>query len=173
MSIDVERLRSSAVIATRVKYDPGAADEISAALTSLLADVFALYLRSKRYFIGTCRSDTLNGLDERHHLCCDTVDLNGTPTMLSHILKWALGDLTLVGSSYVGLVVTGVLARLTERISKAVYLDAVVPSDGQALIDLAKPDVLQLQKQYRSIGGGRLARMLVCASCPRAGRCIV
>lgn len=77
MSIDVQRLRSSAVIATWVKCDPGAADEISAALTSLLADVFALYLRVKRYFIGTCRGDTLNGLGERHHLCCDTIDLDG------------------------------------------------------------------------------------------------
>ena len=49
MSTAVDRRSSPAVIATWVDFDPGAADEISGALTNLLADVFALYLKTKGF----------------------------------------------------------------------------------------------------------------------------
>src|SRR5690242_12206018 len=49
MSTALDRRSSPAVIATWVDFDPGAADEISAALTNLLADVFALYLKTKGF----------------------------------------------------------------------------------------------------------------------------
>ena len=49
MSTAVDRRSSPAVIATWVEFDPGAADEISGALTNLLADVFVLYLKTKGF----------------------------------------------------------------------------------------------------------------------------
>jgi starvation-inducible DNA-binding protein len=49
MSTAVDRRSSPGVIATWVDFDPGAADEISGALTNLLADVFALYLKTKGF----------------------------------------------------------------------------------------------------------------------------
>ena len=50
MSTAVERRSSPMVLATRVDFDLGAADEISSALTNLLADVFALYLKTKSFY---------------------------------------------------------------------------------------------------------------------------
>ena len=49
MNTAIERRSSPAVIATWVGFDPAAADNISAALTNLLADVFVLYLKTKGF----------------------------------------------------------------------------------------------------------------------------
>jgi pimeloyl-ACP methyl ester carboxylesterase len=48
-----------------------------------------------------------------------------------------LGGVDLVGRSYGGMVVTGVLARIPQRISSVSWLDAFVPSDGESLADLS------------------------------------
>jgi pimeloyl-ACP methyl ester carboxylesterase len=91
----------------------------------------------------TATAPTLTGLGERRHICNDSTDLEWhIDDVVSHIEMEDLRNITLVGWSYGGMVITGVLARLPERISKVVYLDAFVPSDGQALIDFALPDVL-------------------------------
>ncbi len=38
------------------------------------------------------------------------------------------------------MVVTGVLARIPERIKELIYLDAFMPEDGRALVDYLTPD---------------------------------
>jgi pimeloyl-ACP methyl ester carboxylesterase len=58
-----------------------------------------------------------------------------------------LYDVILVGYSYSGMVATGVAERIPERISKLVYLDAFVPQDGQALMDMLDPAVAAARKQ--------------------------
>lgn len=45
-----------------------------------------------------------------------------------------LSNVILVGHSYGGIVISGVLGRNTGRVAKAVYLDAVVIEDGQSLV---------------------------------------
>jgi pimeloyl-ACP methyl ester carboxylesterase len=83
---------------------------------------------------------TLSGLDERSYFACDTIDLKWhIEDVISHIVVEDLRNVTLIGWSYAGMVITGALAQLPDRISKVVYLDAFVPSDGQALIDFAAP----------------------------------
>lgn len=52
-----------------------------------------------------------------------------------------LRRVVLVGWSYGGMVVTDVLARMTERIAAVIYLDAFVPSRGSAVVDYAGPAV--------------------------------
>jgi len=47
-----------------------------------------------------------------------------------------LSDLVLVGHSYGGMVVTGVADAVPEKIASLVYLDAFVPENGQALLDI-------------------------------------
>jgi pimeloyl-ACP methyl ester carboxylesterase len=95
---------------------------------------------------------TLSGLGERSYFASDTIDLKWhIEDVVSHIVMEDLRNITLVGWSYAGMVITGVLAQLPDRISKVVYLDAFVPSDGQALIDYATPDALavyDLHKKY-------------------------
>jgi pimeloyl-ACP methyl ester carboxylesterase len=46
-----------------------------------------------------------------------------------------LRQVTLVGHSYGGMVITGVAARAAGRIGQLVYLDAFVPEAGKALLD--------------------------------------
>jgi pimeloyl-ACP methyl ester carboxylesterase len=47
-----------------------------------------------------------------------------------------LRDVILVGHSYGGMVITGVAARMPDRISRLVYVDAALPDPGQSLFDL-------------------------------------
>jgi len=47
-----------------------------------------------------------------------------------------LQDFVLVGHSYGGMVITGAAGRLGTRISHLVYLDALVPEDGEAARDI-------------------------------------
>lgn len=50
-----------------------------------------------------------------------------------------LKDVVLVGHSYSGMVVTGAADRTRRRVGHLVYLDAMVPSDGERAIDIAGP----------------------------------
>ena len=43
----------------------------------------------------------------------------------------------LLGFSYGGMVVTGALEHIADRVRELVYLDAFVPNDGQAVADIA------------------------------------
>ncbi len=52
------------------------------------------------------------------------------------IAAHALRDITLVGHSYGGMVITGVASLIPETIRRLVYLDAAVPEPGQSLFDL-------------------------------------
>ncbi len=47
-------------------------------------------------------------------------------------------DLVLVGHSYGGIVITGVAARMPERISRMAYVDAALPLPGESLFDIIK-----------------------------------
>lgn len=66
-----------------------------------------------------------------------------------------LHDVTLVGHSYGGMIVTGVAERAGPRIGRLVYVDAFVPSDGQAAMELL-PESIQtaFREQARAEGNG-------------------
>jgi pimeloyl-ACP methyl ester carboxylesterase len=84
---------------------------------------------------------TLTGLGERRHIGNGSADLDThVEDVVAHIEMEGLRDVTLVGWSYGGMVVTGVLARIPERIKELVYLDAFMPKDGRALVDYITPD---------------------------------
>jgi pimeloyl-ACP methyl ester carboxylesterase len=93
---------------------------------------------------------TLTGLGERQHLATSCVDLEThVEDVVAHIEMENLRGITLVGWSYGGMVVTGVLARIPERIKELVYLDAFVPEDGEALADYWLPEVKEVMDTYR------------------------
>ena len=56
--------------------------------------------------------------------------------VISHIKKKNLSDIILVGHSMSGIIISRVAEEMPERIRHLVYLAAVVPRDGDALIDL-------------------------------------
>ena len=79
----------------------------------------------------------LTGLGEREHLNSVDIDLQThIDDVVNLILFEDLHDVVLTGHSYGGMVVTGVMDRIPERIRHVVFLDAAVPQDGQSLWDL-------------------------------------
>ncbi len=80
---------------------------------------------------------TLTGLGERVHLASPNVDLETHITdVVNTILFEDLHDIVLVGHSYGGMVITGVMDRVPDRIRHVIFLDAAVPDDGMSLYDL-------------------------------------
>ena len=81
---------------------------------------------------------TLTGVAERAHLLAGAVNLDTHITdVLAAVEAYApKDDLVLVGHSYGGMVITGVADRIRERITSMVFVDAVVPQDGEACWDI-------------------------------------
>jgi pimeloyl-ACP methyl ester carboxylesterase len=79
---------------------------------------------------------TLTGLGERMHLNSADIDLQThINDVVNLILFEDLHDVVLTGHSYGGMVLTGVMDRIPERIKHVVFLDAAVPGDGMSLWD--------------------------------------
>ena len=80
---------------------------------------------------------SLTGLGERRHLFSGAVNLTTHIDDVAGLIEAEdLSDIVLCGHSYGGMVITGVADRLPDRISAMAYLDAFVPEDGQALVDI-------------------------------------
>ncbi len=99
---------------------------------------------------------TLTGLGQRVHLAHPDVDLDTHITDICNVIEFEqLLDVILVGHSYAGMVITGVAERVPERLSQLVYLDAVVPHDGQSAADLLGPELAaQLVQLTEEVGEG-------------------
>jgi pimeloyl-ACP methyl ester carboxylesterase len=79
---------------------------------------------------------TATGLGDRVHLADPTIDLDTHITDVANVLTFEeLTDVTLVGWSYGGMIITGVAERVPERLARLVYLDANVPADGENSYD--------------------------------------
>jgi len=97
----------------------------------------AAALRAKGHTVTT---PTLTGLGERKDNAAAGYDLEThVQDIVDHIEMENLKDIHLVGWSYGGVVVTGALARIAERVKSVIYLDAFVPDDGQSLFDYVEP----------------------------------
>jgi pimeloyl-ACP methyl ester carboxylesterase len=81
---------------------------------------------------------SLTGIGERLHLTTPQVTLTThVQDLVNHVLYEDHCDIVLVGYSYGGMVITGSLLHIAERVSHLVYLDAFVPGDGDSLQSLA------------------------------------
>jgi len=88
---------------------------------------------------------TLSGVGELAHLSSHSINLSThVQDVVSVIESDDLTDVILCGHSYGGMVITGVAGQVGERIRTLLYLDAVVPEDGQSAFDIAGPDITQL-----------------------------
>jgi pimeloyl-ACP methyl ester carboxylesterase len=81
----------------------------------------------------------LTGQGDRVHLARPDIGLTThIDDVVNTILYEDLHDIILVGHSYGGMVVTGVADRVPDRIKRLVYLDAMVPNDGESVSTIMK-----------------------------------
>ena len=87
---------------------------------------------------------TLTGMGERAHLN-DRLDpaqitLDVHIQDIVQLMRYeGLEDVVLVGHAYAGMVITGVSEVCPERIAHMVYLNGVIPSDGESMADQLIP----------------------------------
>ena len=80
---------------------------------------------------------TLTGQGEKCHLASPEVELETHIQDVVNAIVWEkLDNVVLVGHSYGGIVVTGAADRVADRIKRLVYLDAIVPNDGECVNDV-------------------------------------
>jgi len=81
---------------------------------------------------------SLTGIGERVHLASPQVDLSThIQDVVNAILYEDLSDIVLLGFSYGGMVVTGALEHIGDRVRHLVYLDAFVPGDGDSVTTMS------------------------------------
>lgn len=90
----------------------------------------------------TVFTPTFTGLSDRAHVLTPAVGLH---THVEDVVRLIdaedLHDVVLVGHSYAGMVVSQVAATIPQRLAHRVHLDAFVPRDGEAAIDLLPEQV--------------------------------
>ena len=93
---------------------------------------------------------TLTGLGERSHVGNDIAGL-GThiEDVVAHLEMEDLKNVTVVGWSYSGMVVTGALGRLLTRVESVIYLDAFVPENGKAFVDYMNANVRKMMEGFK------------------------
>ena len=80
---------------------------------------------------------SLTGTGERSHLAGPHVDLQLHMRDVQNTIFYDdLDDFVLLGFSYGGMVVTGLLDTIGDKVRHLVYLDALVPGDGQSAADV-------------------------------------
>ena len=96
------------------------------------------YLGGK-YWDGTVSALTAHN----HHVFAPTLKDEHSSNLTGHIEQICtlitennLKEVILVGHSYGGMVITGVAARMRDRIRRLVYIDAALPDPGQSLYDI-------------------------------------
>ena len=99
---------------------------------------------------------TLSGLADCAHVLSPDLGLETHITDIAGLLAYEdLRDVILVGHSYGGMVITGAADRAIERVQRLVYLDAAIPEDGEALVDVS-PGLLKLAGDTRVVNGVQL-----------------
>ncbi len=98
---------------------------------------------------------TLTGLAERASLLTPDVGLDThIQDVVGLLQEKDLDGVILVGHSYGGMVITGVVDAVPERIAHLVYLDTFVPRDGESMADISPMTIRLLSKQAQGHGDG-------------------
>jgi pimeloyl-ACP methyl ester carboxylesterase len=99
---------------------------------------------------------SLTGCGDRVHLATPEVGLTTHVTDVVNLLEYEdLRDVVLLGHSYGGMVISGVAERVPERIGHLVFHDAIVPRDGECLLDHQSAEQRRaMEEQVRARGDG-------------------
>ena len=96
---------------------------------------------------------SLTGVGERVHLAGPHVDLDTHITDVVNVLFYEdLTEVVLVGWSYGGMIVTGVVDRVPERVAQLIYFDADVPRDGDTSSPPSVHDAKRAQAEVHGDG---------------------
>ena len=87
---------------------------------------------------------TLTGMGERAHLSDrlnpSEITLDVHIQDIVQLMRYeGLEDVVLVGHAYAGMVITGVAEVCPERIAHMVYVNGVIPADGESMVDQLIP----------------------------------
>ena len=83
----------------------------------------------------------LSGLGtDQHHLSPD-ITLQQHISDVSLALSKVPDRVILVGHSYAGMIISGVVEANADRVQRLVFLDAFIPEDGQSVLDLLPPEI--------------------------------
>ena len=102
----------------------------------------------------------LTGLENDSNLLSPAISLKTHIEDVTRVLTQEdLQNVTLVGHSYAGMIISGVAERVLHRLNRLVYVDAFVPSNGQSALDLLPEPVVQMfRQQADNAGDGWLLR---------------
>jgi pimeloyl-ACP methyl ester carboxylesterase len=80
---------------------------------------------------------TLTGYGDKVHLAGPEVGLDAHVADVVRVIRENdLAEVILVGHSYAGLVISSVANQVSDRVAHLVYLDAMVPEDGESAVDV-------------------------------------
>lgn len=100
---------------------------------------------------------SLTGHGEKAHLLGPEVGLDThTDDIVDLITGQDLTDVILVGHSYAGLVISAAANRVPDRIAGLVYLDAMVPVDGESAVDVMPVTQLLIDQAAAAGTGWRI-----------------
>jgi pimeloyl-ACP methyl ester carboxylesterase len=89
---------------------------------------------------------TLTGLGERVHLGNEETNLTTHIQDIINVIEYEdLAQIVLSGHSYAGMVIAAVADCVPDRIAHLVFVDALLPDDGQSYVDLRSRDAVQIR----------------------------
>ncbi|MBB5692545.1 alpha/beta hydrolase [Muricoccus pecuniae] len=101
---------------------------------------------------------TQTGLGERSHLMSRQITVETHIEDVANVIETEeLRDIILVGHSYGGVAVTGVADRMTDRIRHVVYLDALIPENGEKVFDILPAGMADARRKVAQEQGGGVA----------------
>jgi pimeloyl-ACP methyl ester carboxylesterase len=87
---------------------------------------------------------TLSGQGEHSNIASTNINLDTHIQDIVNVILWEnLHDVVLVGHSYGGMVITGVADRVPDRIKEVVYVDALLPKNGESVKSVIARRILQ------------------------------
>ena len=97
---------------------------------------------------------TLSGLENDTSRLTPAIGLHThIEDVIGLLTRENLQDVTLVGHSYAGMVITGVAERALHRLNGLLYVDAFIPCDGQSALDLLPETIAQSFRQQADKSG--------------------
>jgi pimeloyl-ACP methyl ester carboxylesterase len=112
----------------------------------------------------TVYTPTLTGLGDRAHLARPDINLDLHTRDLQAFLEMeGLQDVTLVGHSYAGFIISMLAERARSRLRRLVYLDAFLPEDGKSALDYIQPPQARLATQESGQATGYVAPLPLAA----------